>query len=273
MDFVQAIILGVIQGLTEFLPVSSSGHLVIFQYLFGLEEAELFFDICVHMGTLIAVIIFFRKEIISILISMFQLIKLIGQKHALLETINSDKDIKMAMLIIVGSVPTAIIGLGFHKISEQLFSSIFLVGCMLIITGTFLWATLWIKNDKKNIGEFSIKDALIIGFVQGMAILPGISRSGSTITTGLFLGLNRETSARYSFLLCIPAIVGAQILSLKDLGPGTSFDIITLAGAATAGLVGYCALAMLVFIVNKGRLHLFAPYCWIAGAIALYIGW
>ncbi|QTA79427.1 Undecaprenyl-diphosphatase [Desulfonema limicola] len=273
MEPIQAVILGVIQGLTEFLPVSSSGHLVIFQYLFGLREAELFFDICVHMGTLAAVIIFFRKEIGSILVSLFNLFKLIKNKEALLAGINSDQDIKMAVLIIIGSVPTAIIGLGFHKIAEQLFSSIFLVGCMLIITGTFLWSSLWVKNDRKNIAEFTIKDALIIGFVQGLAILPGISRSGSTITMGLFLGLNKETSARYSFLLCIPAIIGAQILSIKDLGTEVSFNINVIAGALTAGIVGYFALVLLVFIVNKGRMHLFAPYCWFVGAIALFIGY
>ncbi len=263
----QAIILGVIQGLTEFLPVSSSGHLVLCQQFFGLKEEELFFDISVHMGTLVAVMIFFRKEIFAILTSLFLYIKSFKQKG-----LKPDENIKLAFLIIAGSVPTAIIGLGFKKMADTIFASVFIVGCSLIVTGFFLWATKKIKSGGKGIGDFSFPKALIIGTVQGFAILPGISRSGSTIAAGLFLGLKREMAARYSFLLSIPAILGAEILSLKDVGPGASFDMPVIYGTLTSFVVGYCSLMLLMYIVNKGRIHIFAPYCWILGALAVFTG-
>ena len=273
MEPVQAIILGLIQGLTEFLPVSSSGHLVLFQHLFGLKESALFFDVSVHMGTLIAVVIFFRKDIISIIVSLIRFIGQLSGHEKSFRHIHDDHDLKMAMLIIAGSVPTAIIGLLFKEMADRIFSSVLLVGCMLLLTGCFLWSTRWLKQEGNDISGFSIKNAFIIGIIQGLAILPGISRSGSTIVAGLFLNLNRETAARYSFLLSIPAIAGAEILSLKDLGHGASFDMNVLMGSVTACIVGYCALAMLVYIVRKGQMYLFSPYCWLVGIIALAIGW
>ncbi|MGE0087057.1 MAG: undecaprenyl-diphosphate phosphatase [Desulfococcaceae bacterium] len=272
MDVFHAVVLGIIQGLTEFLPVSSSGHLVIFQHLFGLREAELFFDISVHTGTLIAVIIFFRKEIISILASLVRFGTMLWEKKISPAAAMQDADVKLALLIIAGSVPTAVIGLLFHKMAEQIFSSVFLVGWTLIITGVLVWVTKYVKGPVHGIEDFSVRQALCIGFVQGIAILPGISRSGSTIAAGLFLGLDGKTAARYSFLMSIPAIAGAQILVLKDLG-GTGADMNALYGAISAGLVGYAALALLVYIVNKGRLFIFAPYCWIVGFAALIYSW
>ena len=269
MDLFQAIILGVIQGLTEFLPVSSSGHLIIFQNLFGLNEPELFFDISVHVGTLAAIIIFFWKEIWAIIISLAHFIALALKKRISFSNVYKDKDAKLAVLIAIGSIPTGIIGILFHKIADTLFSSVVLVGFMLIVTGLLLWATRWVKKDRKNIDNFSAKDALIIGLVQGIAIIPGISRSGSTIAAGLFLGLNRETAARYSFLLSIPAILGAAVLSLNHLSAHILPLKVTLFGAVTSCIVGYWALKLLVKIVKHGRIQIFAPYCWAIGVLAL----
>ena len=272
MNSIEAIILGIIQGLTEFLPVSSSGHLVLFQHLFGLKEAELFFDVCVHLGTLVAVVIVFRQEIIKILSALLQLVSLGGRKEKFLQRVDSDPDLKMALLIVIGSIPTAILGLLFAGIADRLFSSTLITGLMLMVTGLLLWLTRKAESHAASVssGDLSTGKAFVIGIVQGLAIIPGISRSGSTISTGLLLGVDRETAARYSFLLSIPAIVGAGILSLKD-GLSQTNPVISLSflGAVMAALVGYGALKSLLHLVKKGRLHVFAPYCWLVGILAI----
>ena len=272
MNSIEAIILGIIQGLTEFLPVSSSGHLVLFQHLFGLKEAELFFDVCVHLGTLVAVVIVFRQEIIKILSALLQLVSLGGQKEKFLQRVDSDPDLKMALLIVIGSIPTAILGLLFAGIADRLFSSTLITGLMLMVTGLLLWLTRKAESHAASVssGDLSTGKAFVIGIVQGLAIIPGISRSGSTISTGLLLGVDRETAARYSFLLSIPAIVGAGILSLKD-GLSQTNPVISMSflGAVMAALVGYGALKSLLHLVKKGRLHVFAPYCWLVGILAI----
>jgi undecaprenyl-diphosphatase len=276
MNYTEAILLGIIQGLTEFLPVSSSGHLVLFQQLFGLKEAELFFDVCVHLGTLLAVIVVFQREIRNIIAALWRLISLAGQKETILQQIESDPDLKMALLIVIGSIPTAVLGLAFHGIADQLFSSSFFAGLMLMVTGLLLWLTRRAKPGERgaDIEGFSRTKAFIIGMIQGLAIIPGISRSGSTISIGLLLGIDRETAARYSFLLSIPAIVGAGALSLKDGLSQTDLAIwLSLLGAAAAALVGYGALKMLLSVVKKGRLYVFAPYCWLAGILAIVFSW
>ncbi len=274
MEPLSAIVLGIIQGLTEFLPVSSSGHLVIFQHLFGIKEPELFFDICVHIGTLVAVIIYFRKDLWSIITALSKrAVPFLLRKVSFKDTCK-DPDIKLVGLIVIGTLPTVIIGLLFKEIADQLFSSLIIVGCMLLITGILLWSTRWIKKQSKGINRFSVKDAVIIGIIQGLAIAPGISRSGSTIAVGLFLGLSRETAARYSFLLSIPAILGALVLILKDLAQGgvvIQMNAVIL-GGATSCIVGYCSLKFLVFIVKKGQMHLFAPYCWLVGGLTIIWG-
>jgi len=274
MEPFQAIVLGIIQGLTEFLPVSSSGHLVIFQYLFGLKEPELFFDICVHLGTLLAVIIVFRQEIRELMRSLGHLVWLIFVEDAHFEHLFENSEFKMLLLVFFGFFPTAILGVVFHEIGPQLFSSVLVVGLMLIITGGLLWQTRRVAGAGGGLDVFSIRTALIIGLVQGLAIMPGISRSGSTIALGLFLGLNRELSARYSFMLAIPAILGAGILSLHGLAADPNVDYnIALIGAAVSFVVGYFALVLLLRLVKTAKLYLFAPYCWAASLAAFLLWW
>ena len=276
MTTLEAIVLGILQGLTEFLPVSSSGHLVLFQHLFGLKEAELFFDICVHLGTLVAVIIVFRQEIIKIISALLQLISLGGPKEKFIQKVESDPELKMAALIVIGSIPTAILGLLFAGIADRLFSSTLITGLMLMVTGLLLWLTRKAERHTAaaSSNRLTVGKAFIIGIVQGLAIIPGISRSGSTISAGLLLGVDRETAARYSFLLSIPAIVAAGLLSLKDGFSQTDPVIwISLLGAVTAALVGYGALKSLLHMVKKGRLHVFAPYCWLVGILAILFSW
>ena len=276
MDSTEAILLGIIQGLTEFLPVSSSGHLVLFQHLFGLKEAELFFDVSVHLGTLVAVVIVFREEIIKIISALLQLASSARQKEKFLQKVDADPELKMALFIVIGFIPTAVLGLLFAGIADRLFSSTLITGLMLIVTGLLLWVTRRAKPHAAaaNSGHLTKGKAFIIGIVQGLAIIPGISRSGSTISAGLLLGIDRETAARYSFLLSIPAIVGAGLLSLKD-GVSQSDPIISMSllGAVTASLVGYGALISLLHLVKKGRLYVFAPYCWLVGLLAVLFSW
>ena len=275
MNFAEAILLGIIQGLTEFLPVSSSGHLVLLQQLLGLKKAEIFFDVCVHLGTLVAVIIVFRQEIKNIVTALLRLLSLAGQKDRMLPMIESDPELKMALLIVIGSIPTALLGLAFSGIADRLFASVFIVGLMLMVTGALLWLTHWTTKRIQPPGanRLTPKNAFIIGIVQGLAIIPGISRSGSTISIGLLLGIKRELAARYSFLLSIPAIVGAGLLSLKEGLSGTDVIIqIPLAGAVAAALVGYAALRALLHVVKKGGLYVFAPYCWLVGILAIIFG-
>jgi len=273
MEIYQAVVLGIIQGLAEFLPVSSSGHLVLFQNFFGITEPALAFDISLHMGTLAAVFVIFFNDIKAMVISIVRLFMNIRHEKSLRSVIEQDKDLMLAAMIIAGSVPTAVIGLVIQKYSTVFFSSVPLVGFMLIVTGSFLWCTKKFKDNNTGKREIGLKQALFIGLCQGIAVIPGISRSGSTITAGLFAGIDRETAARFSFLLSIPAIFGAELLSLKDcLGTGFSFDPATFYGTLTSFIVGLAALKILLKIVKTGRLYYFAPYCWFAGITAIAAG-
>jgi len=270
MDPIQAVSLGILQGLTEFLPVSSSGHLVLLQNAFGIKEPELLFDISVHIGTLVAVCIVFFTEIKNILVSLIRLPSLLRSSQSLKNLFNENADIRLAGLIVLGSIPTAVLGLIFHEVANQLFAGVGMVGVMLLITGTLLWITRKIPLTGRSIREMTFKDAIGIGVVQGLAIIPGISRSGSTISVALFLKIDRETAGRYSFLLSIPAMIGALILALVSDSIHNSLPAgIILLASAIAAVVGYMALKILLRLVKEGRLYLFAPYCWIAGCVAL----
>ena len=274
MEIYQGIILGILQGLTEFLPVSSSGHLALGQSFFGITEPALFFDVSLHMGTLLAVVVVFFQDIKRMIIALLGLGKQLFSGKKALKTLKKDEDIRFVFLIIAASIPTALLGLGFKPYVHTLFSSVSFVGCMLLITGTFLWMTRHASPKGDGVMEFSVKRALWVGLCQGLAVIPGISRSGATISAGLFLGIDRETAARFSFLLSIPAILGAEILSLKDfMEQGFSIDVAaTLWGTFIAFVVGYAALVLLLRIVRKGRLHFFAPYCWALGTVAIIVG-
>ncbi|MDY6837468.1 MAG: undecaprenyl-diphosphate phosphatase [Thermodesulfobacteriota bacterium] len=269
MGWLQAILLGIVQGLTEFLPVSSSGHLVLLQSLFGLQEPELFFDVSVHVGTLLAVCVVFFRDLRDMALAFFSRSTWSAGNIGRLQQWRQVPEIRLLTLIFIGSLPTAVLGLAFRPLAAILFSSIRVVGIMLLVTGFLLWFTRPMK--KKGRTELTAWDAICVGMMQGLAILPGISRSGSTIAMGLFKGLDRETAARYSFLLSIPAIVGAMALELAQakisgmppLGPAA-------VGACVAGAVGYVALKTLIGLVKKGALHTFAYYCWPLGGIVIF---
>lgn len=272
MTLIQAIVLGIVQGLTEFLPVSSSGHLVLIQNLLGLHQPELVFDVAVHLGTLAAVCLYFQRDISAMIAEVF---KWAYKRCRHAESRPPSMEVRLAAMIAVGSVPTAVIGLGFHKIAGLLFSSVLLVGFMLIATGFWMWFTRG-RDRSGGGGVYRLNSvrAVLIGIAQGIAIIPGVSRSGATIAASLYLGLDRETAARYSFLLSIPAIAGAAMLSLSDTSAAGSAEVpVIFAGGFAAAVVGYAALSFLVYLVKKGRLFIFAPYCWAVGGIILMLAW
>lgn len=269
----EAIVLGVIQGLTEFLPISSSGHLVLFQHLLGFRQPEILFDVCLHMGTLAAICTVFFREIVQILNTMLTLPVKSRAAGGLQTLYRTDEAVRMAALIVVGSVPTALMGLIFHQFAERIFASVPLVGVMLLLTGCLLWLTRRATQPGRPVLGLTPKDALAVGIAQGLAILPGISRSGATISAALYAGVDRRTAGRYSFLLSIPAILGALVLEADASLSQTNISAgIMLIGAITAAVIGYGALQILLFVVHRGKMYQFAPYCWLAGTAALLLG-
>jgi len=269
MDIIQAIILGIVQGLTEFLPVSSSAHLVFITDILGLQQ-NVAFDTLLHLGTLVAVVGYFLKDIIELITSFISSIRDIFRgkfKEGLEETPFK----KLTWLLFVGTIPAGLMGILLQKQFEALFNSVIYVGFFLIITGFLLWAAERVKPGEKDVKDISFKNALVIGVAQGIAIAPGISRSGATISAGLFSGLNRELAARYSFLLSIPAILGAALVQVKDI---TSFDAsitVLLCGFLSALIFGYLAIKLLLKIIKERTLMIFAYYCWIVGIATILI--
>jgi len=251
-------VLGLLQGITEFLPVSSSGHLVLAQALWGLGEPDLLFDVVVHVGTLLAVAVVFRSELWSLWRG------LMGRDPA---------GRRLLGLVILGSIPTAMIGLAAKDWFESLFASPAAVGLALLATGGLLMVTRWAPAGRRGLEQMGWGRAVLVGLAQGLAITPGLSRSGTTIAVGLLLGLERRLAARFSFVLSVPAIVGALVLELADLPAGREVALGPLvAGGVVAAVSGYLALRLLLSLVQHGRLHWFAWYCWALGLAAL-AGW
>jgi undecaprenyl-diphosphatase len=269
MNIFEALFLGVMQGVTEFLPVSSSGHLVLLQHLLGVDEPGLLFDVAVHFGTLLAVLAVFRQDVAKLLTTFFSLCTPAGMK-SLPTRFAHDENTRLLMLIIIGTIPTVLIGLLFKDLVETMFSSVAVAGGALLVTGTLLLATRWRSATCITIPQMAVWQALIIGVAQGLALTPGISRSGATIAMALFLGIERETSGRFSFLLCLPAIIGAVLLNVFG---GIAGDKVLpiVAGTLAAAIVGYLALVFLLRVVRRGKFHVFAPYCYAVGALALYL--
>ena len=265
MTHLETILLGVVQGLTEFLPVSSSGHLVIFENLLGFKEPEILLDASLHLGTLLAVCIYFRSDLKKMIQELWAWVAPGSQNGAL------GPHALLALMVVVGSIPTAFIGLIFKDPLEALFSSVTTVGVMLLVTGVIVGVTKFISRNHGKWDQVGIWMALAIGTVQGLAIIPGISRSGSTIVCALLLGLNRETAGRFSFLLSIPAIIGAVGLHLEsDAIARVGIAPLTV-GFASSALVGFFALKLLMGMVKKGHFYYFAPYCWVVGILTIIL--
>lgn len=268
MTPLESLILGVVQGLTEFLPVSSSGHLVLVQSLMRLEETQLFFfDVMLHVSTLLAVVVFMRGEIWGICIELTRLIRLTRLTRP-------DKNIKIVGDIIIASIPTAIIAFSIKDPVESLFTNPRIVGFMLIITGLILW-TFPKLGRKRKISKIGSQEAILIGIAQGIAVTPGISRSGTTISTAMALGVQPDIAAKFSFLLSIPAVAGAGILELLELRSIGKMNIELLpltTGMISAFLIGYASLKFLFSTIRQGKFSAFAYYCWFIGIVMLVLG-
>jgi undecaprenyl-diphosphatase len=263
------LLLALIQGLCEFLPVSSSGHLALAQMLLGFPAPDIVLDLTLHVGTLLAVVYFYRRSLASLFREVGLLPSALISPPRLALALKSRPDFRLGFLIIVASLPTAAIGLLFQDALSALFDSALAVGVALLITAAVLAATARLAAGTCGVLEMTLVQALIIGAVQGLAIAPGLSRSGLTIGAALILGLRRELAARFSFLLSIPAIVGGLALSLGQ-GLESSFALPwLLLGLAAAALCGYAALRLLTSLVERGRLALFAPWCVLVGLAAI----
>lgn len=265
MDSVSAFFLGAIQGLTEFLPVSSSGHLVIGQKLFGIEFHDIFFDVVLHLGTLLAVLIVYRKVIIDIVKEVFEAV--IQRKNT--------TGLLLLFYMFLASIPTGLIGLGFKEQFEAMFQNIQAVAACLAFTGAVLLLQKFLRKEQKQealseirlspslLKSFSWKIAILIGVAQSLAIAPGVSRSGMTISMGLILGLGGAEAALFSFLIAIPAILGASLLQIKDLGDQVIHWQSISIGFLSALVFGYLGLIAVLKLVRKQRLELFSVYLWI----------
>ena len=270
MNFIQAILMGIVQWLSEFLPISSSAHLVFTSNFYKViknipivqsSNEEVFFDIMVHLGTLIAVLIFFRKDIMNILKAMW---------HALKNKDWSDKEAKLGLYICVGTIITIVLALPINEIAEKLVYKPAVVGGLLFITGfTLLYSEYKSKKLEKKTDNVDLKTSILIGLAQGLAALPGFSRSGWTIATGLFCGLDRITSARYSFLLSIPIILGASMvypLVKIDVHEAVGYNwSAIIAGTIVSGITGYLCIKYFMRFISKFSLAIFGYYCIIAG--------
>ncbi len=259
MSIWESIFLGILQGLTEFLPVSSSGHLVITQNILGVKQPGVTFEVFVHFGTLISVLWVFYPDIKKLILAGLWL--------------NNDRVTRrMIFLLIMGCIPTAVMGLVFQPFFVGLFDSVITVGAMLLVTGSLLWLINWKVPGRKKVERMSILDAVFVGVFQGVAIIPGISRSGATISAALIKDLDRETAIRYSFLLAVPAIFGAALLEAREILTGSNEFISLIPGAlgtTAAFFSGILAIRTFIRLLHAGKLYYFAYYCWLAGSLVI----
>ena len=260
MDWIEALVLGLIQGLTEYLPVSSSGHLAIGSYLFGVEgEENLAFTVTVHVATVLSTLVILWKEIDWIFRGLFKC--------------KLNDETKYVINIIISMIPVGIVGVFFKDYVEEVFGSgLVIVGCMLLVTAALLTFSFYAKPRQKD--KISIKDAFIIGLAQACAVMPGLSRSGSTIATGLLLGNKKESLAQFSFLMVIPPILGEALLDILKAVKGEEafggIEALPLTVGFIAAFVSGClACKWMINIVKKGKLIYFGIYCAIAGAVTL----
>ncbi|MBQ8017733.1 MAG: undecaprenyl-diphosphate phosphatase [Methanobrevibacter sp.] len=267
MDILQGIIIGIVQGLTEFLPVSSSAHLVFIQNLLGVESS-LAFDTFLHLGTLIAVLWFFRYDIYKMLKSWWLSIGDILQGR-FKEGFYDDPYKRLAWYVILATVPVGIVGVLFEDSVDALFAgALYVPAFFLFVTGTILYLSQRMTSGEINYNTITKKEALFMGLGQACAILPGLSRSGTTIAAGLTIGLDKEFAAKFSFILSIPAIFGAFVLQLKDIGSALDVNFLPVfLGFIAAIIAGYLAIKWMLDLIQNRSLDIFAYYCWLMGII------
>ena len=275
MDIIQAIILGIVQGLAEFLPIASAGQVVLVTHILGVtfptESGSLAFNVLLHIGTLTAVVVFFWKEVIQIIKSFISSI-LDLFRGQFTNNLKDDTYKRLSWLLIIGTIPVGISGVLFTKRFEFFYNSVPAVSIFLIINGIILWSAEHVKRGNKKIKGISFKNALVIGIFESLALFPGISRSGSSISAGLFSGVDRVCAARFAFLLAIPAITGAIIVEFKDIGALTETNTASIVAAYIAVVIfGFLSIGLLLRIIKGTSLRIFSVYCWIVGGLALIL--
>ncbi len=273
MTLFEAIVLGFVQGLAEFLPISSSGHLALLQYFFGIEgESVLTFAVLLHLGTLISVFIVYWRDIVELFIELGFVIKDIFTGKGL--GANKNQTRKLGYMIIVATIPTALIGICFNDLFVSFYTSLLPIGIGLIMTGTILWIAERVNNNKLEIKNMKFRHAILVGICQGIAITPGISRSGSTLFGGLICGLNRELAVKFAFLISIPSILGSVVLEAPaafEQGMDMQLVIPILAGVIVSAVSGLVAIKTMINFVSKKKLCYFSYYTWILGiAVIIY---
>ena len=273
MSLLSSILLGLVQGIAEFLPISSSGHLAIAEHLLnvsGATEIPDFFDVLLHLGTLVAVFVAYWSDIRDMILELISGVRDLARRNTP-DPIPPAR--RMILLIIVGTLPLFLV-LPVKDLVEGLSDNMYFVAGALLVTGCLLFASDRVRHGRKMERSATLIDVLIVGVAQAIATCPGISRSGTTITAGCFVGFERKFAVRFSFLLSIPAILGANILSLKDAaeaGIDWASVPVYLVGVAVSAVVGYVCIRLLKMIAAKGRFGWFAYYCWFAGAATLLL--
>lgn len=278
MTYLLSAVLGFLQGVAEFLPISSSGHLSLFQHFFGMEEPDNLFNILLHFATLIAVCVYYFQDVVEMIVEFFRGVAALFSRTP--SRGNPPEGRRLVLLVIVGTLPLFAV-LPVESKIEMLGGSPVFVSCALLVTGCVLFLSDRYGGGRKTAKNATIKDALLVGLAQGVATIPGLSRSGCTISAGMAMGFQRKFAVRYSFLLSLPAVFGATLLKViktikaaEPLAEGILPKY--LLGMAVAGVVGYFSIRLVDLLASKGKFGAFAWYCWGAGLIFLVlslVGW
>lgn len=278
MTYISSVLMGVLQGVAEFLPISSSGHLALYQHFFGgenYEETQMFFTVLLHLGTLISVFIYYWRDVLDLIREFFLGLAALFARDKEVGSRTPPPARRLVLLIIAATLPLFLI-LPVKEAVEAAMNNVTFVSVALLATGVILYFSDHMARGKKNAKTATILDAVLVGFAQALGTLPGISRSGSTISAGMLQGFDRTFAVRFSFLMSMPAVLGANILTLKDVIEAGAFNWellpVYLVGAVVAAVVGYFAIRLVNLLANKGKFGAFAWYCWIVGAVSLVAG-
>ncbi len=271
MTYLMSVVLGFVQGVAEFLPISSSGHLSLLQTWFGMEEPDNLFNVLLHFATLIAVCVVYWRDILDMIAEFFRGVGSLFSRKGKSAPVPPAR--RLVLMVILGTLPLAVV-LPIEDKVEALGASNVFVGIALLITGAILFVSDRMARGRKNARTASMTDALLVGCAQAVAVIPGLSRSGTTISAGMALGFDRSFAVRYSFLLSLPAVLGATLLKVLDVvkdGIDPALLPKYLLGMVVAGVVGYFSIRLVNLLAQKNKFGKFAYYCWAIGAVAIVL--
>lgn len=278
MTYISSVLMGILQGVAEFLPISSSGHLALFQHFFSVEnyeETQMFFTVLLHLGTLISVFVYYWKDVLDLIREFFLGLTALFSRRGEHERQTPPPARQLVLLIIVATLPLFLI-LPVKDLVEGAMNNVHFVSGALLATGFILWFSDRMARGRKTARNATLLDAVLVGIAQALGTLPGISRSGITISAGMLRGFDRTFAVRFSFLMSMPAVLGANILTLKDVIETGAFNMellpLYLVGTVVAAVVGYFAIRLVNLLASKGKFGAFAWYCWIVGAVTLVAG-